>query len=377
MQKILYLTETDWFWSKQRPQFLAEGLSEYFHVTYVFHKTYHVENIVAEHLDILPNLKLRRLYRMPFNRFLLIRLINKFLTVIQLFHRISEYDIIWITHPDVFGQTRVILPHGKTVVYDCMDNHPEFPMVKNRSSRLQAILKNEEDLIKRSDHILVSSEYLKQKLEQRYTIEKKLTVINNALSGAIFKYDPRGMEKQLNDKKYDGHYKLIYTGTISEWFDFELITQSLKRFENIIYFLIGPRETEIPDHDRIVYVGPVAHENLISAFYYADALIMPFISNDLVLSINPVKLYEYIFSGRPSFIPVFPETERFNDFIFTYSTPDDYFSLIEELVQNRLVRRKSVAECESFAKENTWDNRIEKIIKLLRITAGTMQVNRL
>ena len=46
--------------------------------------------------------------------------------------------------------------------------------------------------------------------------------------------------------------------------------------------------------DKVIFHGPIEHSRLIENKELYDVLIMPFIRNELIESVDPVKLYEYI-----------------------------------------------------------------------------------
>jgi len=365
INKILYLTGTDWFWSKQRPQFLAETLSDYYNLIYVFHKTYRVENISSGTFPDRTNLKIFRLFRLPYNRFSFVRFTNKLLTIIQLLQKVTKSDIVWISHPDMFSQLKWVIGRKKIVIYDCVDDHLEFPAIKKNSLRLIECRRSERDLIARANHVFVTADYLQNKLTERYKVGNNFTLLNNGISSSMLKYRTDAMNHIFDADRFRGLFKIVYTGTVSEWFDFELLKMSVERFSNIIFILIGPTEVEIPNCSNIVHLGPVPHEHLRSAFYNADALIMPFVPGELVYSVNPVKLYEYIFSNKPAIIPLLPETTKFAGYVYLYETRQEFLSLIEKLTVNKLPVLKSPEVCESFTNENVWEKRTEKIREVL------------
>ena len=64
MKKILYLMNVDWNWIKQRPQFIAEGLSSSFEVSILYRYKYNRKGLTAD--NQAHNYKLSRIYTIPF-----------------------------------------------------------------------------------------------------------------------------------------------------------------------------------------------------------------------------------------------------------------------------------------------------------------------
>jgi hypothetical protein len=100
----------------------------------------------------------------------------------------------------------------------------------------------------------------------------------------------------------------------------------------------------------------------------ADALIMPFVVNDLIKSVNPVKLYEYIYSGKPVITCSYNEINQFDDFVFRYNNGTEYLNLLKMMINNELIQ-KDISYCQEFARKNTWGNRTKTIMSTL-ITNG-------
>ncbi|MCJ7449541.1 MAG: hypothetical protein MUO72_17840 [Bacteroidales bacterium] len=362
MQKILYLTATNWWWAKQRPQFIAEGLSEFYKITYIFPKIYKTGNIVKYQEDTNPNLELHQVYKLPLDRFSLIRFINRMLLMLQLRSIIPLYDIIWITHPNIYKQIKAILPVNTRIIYDCMDDHLEFPNTKRNKKEAHEIFDSEKVLVNNADVLIFSAEYLKNKVLARYGSQKNCLIINNAVSKEFLCQTDDEWYSFPGIHDYKGYIKLVYTGTISAWLDFGIIKESLSRFGNIVYLLAGPREVNIPLNDRIIYLGLVKHEEINGLLSYSDALVMPFLNCELIRSVDPVKVYEYISICKPAIILKYGETDKFKDFVYRYSNPAEYFELVGQLAKGNLKVKKTAEECNAFVKANTWESRVKEIV---------------
>ena len=102
------------------------------------------------------------------------------------------------------------------------------------------------------------------------------------------------------------------------------------------------------------------HELVFSVMEQSDALIMPFVLNELILSVNPVKLYEYIYSGKPCLAPRYGESECFGDFVYLYESINHCQDIIKSLIGGKGAKHTE-EECRAFALSNTWKERVEKI----------------
>ncbi len=355
MSRMLYFMQVPWDWVRQRPHFLAEGLAARHDVTVVHNRPYTRFKLVRNERP--PALRFKEPYLLPFAY---LSRINAFLVSAQLRELLAGTDIVWLTHPFQYAQIgRAITPRHK-VVYDCMDNNLEFAFVRNNPLLYSRLFSVEQELVRRSDIVVVSSTYLGQILEQRYNLHKEAFVVNNG----IFLGDGRlpGTTPPASPRKLT---TISYIGTIAEWFDFDLVLASLARYENLVYDLYGPAEVPIPRHDRLNYRGRIEHRFVFDAMQRSDALVMPFKLNELVLAINPVKLYEYVYSHKPAIAVRYCETEQFGEFVHLYDSAEEYLRLVDQLVEGSLAPKKPEADCVRFAGDNTWERRAAEIAEIL------------
>lgn len=349
-----------WGWIKQRPHFLAEGLSKEYHVDVLVKKDYSQQTI-TNNTDV----NLINIPRLPLERLYLIRLINKIIQKIYLWLIVKKYDIIWITCPSeiAFDGLRFI-NSNQLLIYDCMDDAIEF--YKNKDLRAK-IFNAEKKIFNRSDIIFCSAEYLKGKIVKRYG-NKQIYVINNALLKVT---DNSVTSNQDLPLQYDSttRKKIVYIGTVSEWIDFNLVAK-LAELDNVELYFFGPYKDSITKeitHSNVYFMGSIEHKQVNKVMQKADILIMPFIVNELILSVNPVKLYEYISSGKPCFAPKYGETMPFEEYCYLYSSDEECVKLINDVLYNDKKAKQGIRECVRFANKNTWTNRVEQILNVIHL----------
>lgn len=357
-----------WGWIKQRPQFLAEHLSEHYQVKCVYNKYYRTQtvtdNVISHKIDI------KQLYILPYSRFKLVKYVNDVLIRLQIYPDVKRHDIIWLTSPNQYKILKNMIRYDCKIVYDCMDDMLELSGDIHDVKKSEKFKESEEQLLKRSDIVFVSSGYLQQKLVDRYGCIANMHVINNAInicpetSSPIVSKEslPHDIETVFAETEL---IKLVYIGTISEWLDVDLIYESLRVFPQISYVFIGPSTIRMKEHERIHFCGAVQHSQLFSIMGRSDALIMPFVVNEIVKAVNPVKLYEYVFSNKPVISVKYKESEKFDDYVYLYSNIDEYLNLLDTLLKGKLHAKNNDINNKKFAMENCWNNRIKDIIEHL------------
>ena len=240
----------------------------------------------------------------------------------------------------------------------------EFPIYLRRTKLLNTIKSYEHDLALRANYIFFSSVFLRNKVVSRTNCESsKCYVVNNALERpAGHATLPDAIQRHLDMISQLPHV-LMYVGMIAEWFDFEAIQRVLDRNPNMHIVLVGPSEVNLPLHKQIHYVGKVEREYIFSLMDKADGLIMPFVVNDLIKSVNPVKLYEYIYADKPIIVPSYNEVKQFLPYINTYDNFEELNALCVKLQERQLLKPSHNDGYDSFVNSNTWDGRTEFVLE--------------
>ncbi len=372
-KRILYIMSVPWGWIKQRPHFLAEGLAKYYHVDVYYKKS---TAIKSRHLlTTVPidsdNLVIRGFRLIPFHAIPVLKrmkldFINRLVLKMQL-PKIVSYDYVWIPSPKIFHVIAPLLSSDQRVIYDCMDDCAEFGNYSEDSFERKFILSNEKCLLQRSDYVLFSAAFLKNKVLTRSGInDKSSLIVNNAIeipdsdNKAIL---PSEIMEKL-EKLHTLRKPLMYIGTIAEWFNFTIVEEALNNDTDLSIVLIGPSNVVIPKHPRIIYLGTIKRDFIFRFMYKAFALVMPFVVNELIKSVNPVKLYEYIYTGKPVIAPRYMETEKFSEFVFLYENSNDFMECIKK-AENIVSDDKYIEKCHSFLRNNTWKCRTKAIIDFL------------
>lgn len=349
-KKLLYIMGIDWNWIYQRPQIIAEYLCRDFDVTVVYpvkiwdrntRKT-SVQATAIQHFKLW-TIPLQRKSKLVGN------ISDKYIRyALRICH---QYDYIYIDYP-TYIQYIPENYHG-LIVYDCIDDYSQMCV---HQYGYQKVVFSEKVLLQRSDIILATSQRLVKKLNKQTT--KKVLLVRNAMH-----FDKLHNIKETVIKK---QYKIGYIGTIARWFDIDLIVQSVKKYSFLTYSLIGPcMEFARVEHRQIKYEGIVEHSALYAFVQDYDCLVMPFIVNEVVKAVDPVKLYEYIAFGKCIISVYYEELEYFKEFVYFYTTQEEYHSLIEDLIQKGFPPKYNMRQQRKFLMENSWEERYKQILEVI------------
>lgn len=347
MKRMLYLCPVDWRWIKQRPQFLAEELAKHFdmRVLYPFaNKRSTLQKKQPSPIVPMPWFTLPTLGGRISGIARVNDLLFRLQTHLQLL--IARPEFLWVSMP--WQLPAIPKGYRGKVIYDCMDDYPAITM---DAAGREKLIAQEKQLAERADVIFASSRNLMNELQKRYGVPaEKLTLLRNGYHA--------GWQAAPDTRKPDGRLNIGYFGTIGRWFDFPLLLQSLDVFPGIEYHLYGPAENgmQIPAHDRIHLHGVLPHAQIPEKAADLDVLMMPFQLNDIVRSVDPVKLYEYLFLQRSILCVRYPEIERYEPFVCFYETPQEYMDQIRGLMENSSLRY-TAEDAQAFLQDNSWSCR--------------------
>lgn len=369
--RLLYISHVPWGWIKQRPQFIAEHLTEY------------VDTNLLELRSLIPrfykkvnlnynkpsNITLKKVtaYRLPMydpmykmqSRFL--DFLNNILLTLSI--RFKSYKYVWVTSVVAFYKFKDIIPKRSVLIFDCMDDELEFPSISSNDNFKEVYKQTEKELLTRANYVVCSSQNLKNVLLNRNNTSRDIIVMNNASSYP--NKDDHNFSLRDNFKLNSDKVHIVYIGTISEWFDFSSILYLLDERVNTELVLVGPKETNIPIHPRIKWLGTCYHEEIWGIMKRSSVLIMPFKLNPLIESVNPVKLYEYIWSNKPVIATRYKESEKFNDYVFLFSNKEELLYIYDKVCQDGFRAKATIEDNHKFIKTNTWEFRIKELSNII------------
>ena len=353
--KILYLTHCNWNSIKQRPHFLAENLNtkeREVHVSYKWSPKKYNYSKNKTSLKLFPCLFA------PFSllKFKLFFLLDSFFWkyFFYFLNGIYNYRYVIVTHPLLYRYTTKM---KSKIIFDCCDDNELF----YKKGKLKNLIKTENIVfLSNSDLNIFSSENLFNIYKKN---GKKNLLVRNAHSLNII--NKKSSKKVLN-KKSSAIFNIFYFGTVSSWFDTSLIKAILKEIHNVKFTIIGPIDSIKIKNDRVEYVGPMEHDKLLNFSTQANAFIMPFVVNDLIKSVDPVKLYEYLAFKVPVISVYYPEIKYFKKYVDFYSNKKEAITLIKNIIIKKKINNNFLKKKHSFLIKNSWKYRSNQITNALQ-----------
>lgn len=349
--RIFYQSPVAYDWIRQRPHFISEGLAALGHYVFWFYAApFHRcrfrrwdngSGMIGLELPVLPFA----------TRFRLFEWINKIW--VSWWLRRVKVDVVIATHP-------VVLPWlprqlcGTPHVYDCMDIQTAFFKGRRRTRMAE----EERRLVAKAYAIVASSDVILDKLRNDY--------LSNAVSFAVV---PNGIKLSVQEASSMParveHPSIAYFGTIASWFDWEAVLHAAESHPQWCFDLFGPCEGKVPTLPKnVVLRGVIPQDLILAQARESDVLIMPFVRNELIEGVDPVKMYEYLRIGRPIVSSWWPLLEKFGRFdaVRFYGGEVSFSDCIAAALDGPC----EFPAPEMFLKECSWETRVgalETVIK--------------
>ena len=166
-----------------------------------------------------------------------------------------------------------------------------------------------------------------------------------------------------------------YFGNIERRIDYNLLTELFAQNPDKNFTFIGPVDLNyvniIVFKERNAFIkGAVPYEQMPAVLKGFDVAIIPFKKDEVSNSIFPLKLFEYLGSGKPVVSSDFnSDLQEFTGDTVAYCKTSTEFTLaINKALNDTLeLQQKRLA----IAAENTWEHRIIEIEKLLALNLET------
>lgn len=361
-KRVCYFSLVTWKWIKQRPHFVALKLCDKFKVDYRYldlKEKYKDKANKANSAAFVNNkvendrLRIKPYYIYPGDKKYRIKRAFAYLKII-----LFNYDIFIFTQPNQIDTIFIkALKLNKTkIYYECMDNYIGW-----EKEKIYFEFK-EKSVIDNSEKVFVSSQKLLDDISSKYGVSKdKFILVRNGYDHHLFD-NYKKVETKLKNPS------ITYIGTIDEWFDIEKIVDYAKKHKKVYFNIIGPVNPSVKKKinkiklNNVIIHGPIEHDLVPSHIEQSDVMIMPFIINDIILYVDPVKVYEYLYFKKNIISSYWTELDQFNGLMYYYHNDSEFEKTVDDALKNKFKENKKY---KSIMEDSKWDNRLKVYLDTL------------
>jgi len=282
------------------------------------------------------------------------------LTAIKYFLKIlglkKSNTILWLfPHHPLINTIIKNIPHH-LLITQIVDN------VLNKTDiddKTKALVTEQYDLLPRLSDITITSSQLNFNIFTKKSLSCHL--IENGLDSSFISSPSIFPYKNTRPR-------LGYLGFISERTDVELLKYLATNRPEYDLIIAGPDEKSLLKISGIIDLPNVFYSHYISykdapAFISSlDVCLIPHIHSSFSQSMSPLKLFQYLGSGRPIVTTEVAGTERWKELIYIAKDVNDFCSKIDTALKedtNLSIKRIKAAQNE------TWAHRINQLIDII------------
>ncbi len=297
-----------------------------------------IEGAIETH----PNLRIISPFMIPYNNYTSIREFNAKSVIKAVQTAATEWNfqdpILLTTQPlaaDYCGKLGENL-----VVYYCVDDFVHWPGM-NQPKLVQGL---EDSLLEKSDLVFAVSDSL---CNSRYNGKNRTELLTHGVDIPHFATAKETHEVPSLLKDLTNPIIGFY-GLIDKHFDTELVEQILHSNPTWQVTCIGTKRISLErleNYSNFHWIDAVAYEELPRYASCFDVAIIPYHVNEHTQTANPLKLREYIATGKPIVTTPMNEVFRFQDVINIAEKGEAFISSIENALTQRVdedLRAKSL-----------------------------------
>lgn len=267
-------------------------------------------------------------------------------------------DVLWLTIPRPYSILDLV--DANLLVYRMADNAGAFVGEPKLSIQL------EEEICRRADVVFATAHTLVEKARE-WT--DNVYYLPNGVDFDFFTSPGLALPPDLARISKP---RVLYVGMIDTWFDFGTFEVAARELDSYSFIIIGPCRSDnryvqenlesVRQLPNVHVLGSRPFEQVRNYMSHSDVGIIPFESNELTNSVNPIKLFEYLASGLQVIARQLQEIESIEAPALLYDTPEEFTEKLKMAVNKNIHSRETRIR---FAESNSWQSRFEQVLNLI------------
>jgi glycosyltransferase involved in cell wall biosynthesis len=243
-------------------------------------------------------------------------------------------------------------------VYYCIDDYASYPGMDPVA--IQAL---DDNLTRRADVVFVAPRAL---VEPKRKLNPNVHFSPHGVDFEMFSQASDPATPLAEEVRALPHPVIGYFGTVGEFVDFDLLAylaESRPQWTFLFVGLIAADVSRLRAYPNVVFAGPRPYETLPRWAAAFDVAIYAHRVNRQTRHSNPLKLREYLATGKPVVSVVTPETATFAEVVYLADNPAAYLAAIERALREETaeLRSKRMAAVAGVS----WDARFQETVAVV------------
>lgn len=231
-------------------------------------------------------------------------------------------------------------------VYYCVDDFSLWPGLDG-----PALQSMERDLVERVDEIIAVSETLCEKMAR---MGRSAHLLTHGIDLDFWTSANPPTEPTLPTNLPRPYF--VFWGVVDRRMNVDFVRRLSNALDGGTIVLAGPINDPDPallKLPRVSAIGPVSFEDLPRLARAASVLIMPYGDLPVTRAIQPLKLKEYLATGRPAVVTNLPATRPWADCLDLATDADSFVTLVKNRVLSDLPESQRSARLR--LRDESWD----------------------
>ncbi len=273
-------------------------------------------------------------------------------TVAEAIAQHGLHDICAVTTvPNVYRALTKI--GAEKIIYYCVDDFSEWPGFDK-----SIILDMENELLKSVEAIICTSEALQARFSSRYPT----TLLTHGVDIELFSRPVKAVHPLLEriPEPRVGYYGLFDPRT-----DMDLLIGIAGALPQVSFVITGPTQGDVSRArgvQNIHLTGPVPYADLPAVVHGWKACLLPYLINDLTVQINPLKLKEYLATGKPVISTPLPEASKLLPHLRIATTTTDWVAAVLDAVSGRW--QQDCAQVLALLRPHAWAEKARQFLNV-------------
>ncbi|BCJ86973.1 glycosyltransferase [Effusibacillus dendaii] len=275
-----------------------------------------------------------------------------------------EQTVLYVTASTLeqsYEYVKILQP--KRLVFDILDDNLGFPGIPEQ--KLRELKRMFLEIAEQAERITAVSRYLVEQTSD--WTGKQVEYLPNGVDIDLFR---RGSAEEPADIHEILHPRLTFLGAITSWIDLALLRETAYKLPDAQLVMIGPvfdsadanMLAELRSMPNVHFLGAKPVQQVPAYLHASDVLLLPRTNDPYSLACDPIKLYEYLATGKPIVSTDHPSVRRFSEVVETGTDSEQFIAGI----QKSLRRDAAIAEKQARLIESlSWQARAERLLKLL------------
>lgn len=321
--------------------------TNHYQINQITNKTYIIDFYISDFLKVLVQRK--KWWETAYKNKIVYESINE------------AFNILDFNKPNLFLQNPMSVSLNDNLktdkmIFDTIDNwlhHPQMQKQKQNVERSYKYINSEADCV--------------------FTVSKALTNLfpdNNNVY-----WIPNGVDLDFfkNAQKYEfdkNRVRIGYVGKIQERVDLNLLEKVAKEFPSCKIVMYGPIYSNkikikkmASKYANLEFYGDIHYNDLPDKLKDVDVALVPHEVSSFTNSMNPLKIYEYLASGKPVVTTNIAGVNDLSNYVFVSKNSTEFLENIRYVLKNLQEGNITVGKVlESIAKDISWESKSNRII---------------